>query len=372
MYSQAVDKNNPKGKTRFFESYTEPSTGRYKTVSVTMDRNTAQSRKIASTRLQARIQGILRSQLPVNTESLTLSEVIVRYNLDQKRDEAIRESTQVRNTYHTAAIEQIIGKDTLINNLTAPYVNERFRESGESNLTTNNRVARFKSLLRWANQQGYVTDISWLSSLKTYSTTEPKEKLLGKFMESSELKLVLKSATHKRYRLAIHMLALSGLRIGEFIALNDSDVTSDEIIVNKTYYINGRKVQDSPKTDSSNRRIYIQPELAEVIAEIRDYVSAQDLATDIFFPNVKGGYMHYQNFARYFGKITEEVIGRKLTPHALRHTHTSLLAEQGVPLEVIARRLGHGDSEITRSVYLHVTQGMEDSDRKLLSGIRLL
>jgi len=372
MYSQAVDKNNPKGKTRFFESYRNPHTGVLKTVSVTMDRNTAQSRKIASTRLQARIQGILRSQLPVNAESLTLSEVIVRYNLDQKRDENIRESTQVRNAYQMAAIERIVGSNTLINSLTAPYVNEKFRESGESNGCINERVTRFRAMLRWAHQQGYLKDISWLSGIKTYPRIEAKEKLMEKYMETSELKCLLENMENDRWRLVTKMLCLSGLRIGEFIALNDSDVTSDEIIVNKTYYIGQKRVEFNTKTAASNRRIYIQPELAEVVAEIRDYVSAQDLATDIFFPDKKGSYLNYGAYRKYLVKNTEKILGRKLSPHALRHTHTSLLAERGVPLEVISRRLGHGDSEITRSVYLHVTKGMEDSDRKLLESIRLL
>lgn len=48
-----------------------------------------------------------------------------------------------------------------------------------------------------------------------------------------------------------------------------------------------------------------------------------------------------------------------LTPHSLRHTHTSLLAEAGVTLEQIMDRLGHSDGQITKDVYLHVTQVMK-------------
>lgn len=48
-----------------------------------------------------------------------------------------------------------------------------------------------------------------------------------------------------------------------------------------------------------------------------------------------------------------------LTPYSLRHTHTSLLAEVGVALEQIMDRLGHSDDQITKDVYLHVTQEMK-------------
>ncbi|GGE36005.1 hypothetical protein GCM10011391_13510 [Pullulanibacillus camelliae] len=46
-----------------------------------------------------------------------------------------------------------------------------------------------------------------------------------------------------------------------------------------------------------------------------------------------------------------------LTPHSLRHT--SLLAKVGVSLEQIMDRLGHTDDQITKNVYLHVTQDMK-------------
>ena len=54
-----------------------------------------------------------------------------------------------------------------------------------------------------------------------------------------------------------------------------------------------------------------------------------------------------------------------LTPHSLRHTHTSLLAEAGVSLPEIMERLGHKDDETTRIVYLHTTKTMKkEASRK--------
>ena len=47
-----------------------------------------------------------------------------------------------------------------------------------------------------------------------------------------------------------------------------------------------------------------------------------------------------------------------LSPHSLRHTHTSLLAEAGVGLPEIMDRLGHEDDETTKNIYLHVTKTM--------------
>ncbi|QEK13092.1 amidohydrolase [Crassaminicella thermophila] len=52
-------------------------------------------------------------------------------------------------------------------------------------------------------------------------------------------------------------------------------------------------------------------------------------------------------------------IATLLTPHGLRHTHASLLAQAGVRLQEIMDRLGHQDDNITRNIYLHVTKDMK-------------
>ncbi|SES37893.1 Phage integrase family protein [Psychrobacillus sp. OK032] len=65
----------------------------------------------------------------------------------------------------------------------------------------------------------------------------------------------------------------------------------------------------------------------------------------------------------------------ELTPHSLRHTHTSLLAEVGVALEQeqIMDRLGHSDVQITKHVYLHVTKEMnKEASQKFLQLMRSL
>lgn len=53
------------------------------------------------------------------------------------------------------------------------------------------------------------------------------------------------------------------------------------------------------------------------------------------------------------------ILNESLTPHSLRHTHTSLLAEAGVGLQEIMERLGHKDDDTTRNVYMHVTKTMK-------------
>lgn len=41
-----------------------------------------------------------------------------------------------------------------------------------------------------------------------------------------------------------------------------------------------------------------------------------------------------------------------LTPYALRHTHATLLLEDGVPIEEISGRLGHAKTSFTYDTYI--------------------
>jgi len=50
----------------------------------------------------------------------------------------------------------------------------------------------------------------------------------------------------------------------------------------------------------------------------------------------------------------------KLTLHGLRHTHATILLEQGVNPKVISERLGHASVATTMDIYSHVLPDMQE------------
>jgi integrase len=46
--------------------------------------------------------------------------------------------------------------------------------------------------------------------------------------------------------------------------------------------------------------------------------------------------------------------------HTLRHTHTSHLLADGVPLPVVSARLGHSSVRVTAEIYSHMIHGQDD------------
>ena len=122
------------------------------------------------------------------------------------------------------ALLRILGKDTIVERITAGYVREQLLKTGDSNGTMNERITRFKALMRWGYVNDYVADVHFLDKLLKFPDKEKKEKLADKFLESTELTTLLKNMDVDKWRMLTALTALSGMRIGEAIALHSSDI----------------------------------------------------------------------------------------------------------------------------------------------------
>ena len=95
--------------------------------------------------------------------------------------------------------------------------------------------------------------------------------------------------------------------------------------------------------------------------------------SQIFLQGKDGERINYYTYNKYIKENALRILSReKVTPHILRHTHTCMLSENGVPLETITRRLGHEDSEITRQIYLHVTKKMKQNDNERIASVKIM
>jgi integrase len=69
---------------------------------------------------------------------------------------------------------------------------------------------------------------------------------------------------------------------------------------------------------------------------------------------------------RYFAQIIAAAGVRPITPHGLRHSTATLLLGAGVPVQVVAQRLGHADVTMTLNVYAHaLPDAQRDAASKL-------
>ncbi|AYV72447.1 site-specific integrase [Bacillus sp. PK3-056] len=222
---------------------------------------------------------------------------------------------------------------------------------------------------------------------------ESDEEELPAFFEKEELALFLNTVRKKGLFMdnaIFTTLSYTGMRVGELVALKwkDIDFNKQTIHITKTSYTpdnNTKKYQlVPPKTKSSRRKIAIDNIVIDTLMKHKEeqeklinHLGDSYLDKGYVFANVyrHPGYPILVKFveSRMDRSLKKTVLNLRLTPHSLRHTHTSLLAEAGVGLEEIMDRLGHHDDEVTRKVYLHVTNEMkrEASDKfsKLMSSL---
>ncbi len=225
----------------------------------------------------------------------------------------------------------------------------------------------------------------------TYLKKDPKtveeleEEEVPKYLEKEELAKFLDIATSKGLEmdfLIFLILAYSGIRVGELVALKwkDIDFKENTIRITKTYYnpINNTLKYElvTPKTKNSRRTIVVENEVMEVLKfhkksqeKLVEQLGNSYYKKDFIFAKTDKypGYPIFiktvENRMRRLLKLAG--LNEQLTPHSLRHTHTSLLAEAKVGLEEIMDRLGHTNDDTTRKIYLHVTKEMKkEASRK--------
>lgn len=372
MYSQALDPTKPKGKTRFYERYKDPLTGKVRIASVTFAKNTAATQRAARDILAERIRQAAASA--GSPESITVGELIKKYSAYQRA--SFKASTCIQNEMHLAKFERAVGSGTLVKNLTAGKIVEILNSFGESSTWKNEKLRHIKQLIRWGYSQEYVDSKDFVERIQRWPEPSTREKIQDKYLEKDELKNLCSAMKKEQWALLTRFLALSGLRIGEAIALEirDLDFRAKKIHVTKSYALNAHMVTTT-KTGSSTRDVHMRKELLDLCRTIRAQSLRQAAVygypARILFAAPDGGYMRYESYAKYFRENTEKVLNRKLGIHALRHTFTSLMAEAGVPLDVISRQLGHHDSDITRDIYFHVTKKMEEQDAEKLEAVAI-
>ena len=150
--------------------------------------------------------------------------------------------------------------------------------------------------------------------------------------------------------ICFEILYWTGMREGELLALSPADIDLDNklISINRTYQrIGGKDVFTSPKTRKSKRKIPIPDFLCQ---ELSDYIQSRYMldADERLFPITKS----YLSHEMIRGCKNTGV--KKIRIHDIRHSHASLLINQGCDALMLADRLGHEKVSTTLNTYSHL------------------
>ena len=150
--------------------------------------------------------------------------------------------------------------------------------------------------------------------------------------------------------ICFEILYWTGMREGELLALSPADIDLDNklISINRTYQrIGGKDVFTSPKTRKSKRKIPIPDFLCQ---ELSDYIQSRYMldADERLFPVTKS------NLSHEMIRGCKNTGVKKIRIHDIRHSHASLLINQGCDALMLADRIGHEKVSTTLNTYSHL------------------
>ena len=307
---------------------------------------------------------------PLNKKKLTFKQLFESW--DKVYKPTVKESTYaVTMRYFNNHILSALG-NIYIEKITVAEcqkaVNEWFEEAPHT----------FDRFIHYASKVfKYGIDMELLTSNPMEKVIKPKLKerpqQYQEFYDKDELNKFLSCAKKCNFRYFVYfrLLAYTGMRKGESLALKWSDIDFEtntiSITRNVTTGLNNRPYISNGKTANSVRRIPVDSETMNYLKEWR-YCQQKDMlkkgfnfldADNYIFPTINNGITSLSKPRQWNKSIWDKFGLRRIKIHGFRHTHASLCYSAGLNAKEIQKRLGHADSKTTMNVYTHVMKNDE-------------
>jgi integrase len=167
----------------------------------------------------------------------------------------------------------------------------------------------------------------------------------------------------------LEVAAALGARRGEVLALRWSDIQDGRATIARSL-TQTKQVLEFKGTKSERPRVLKVPESA--LTTIAAHRKRQDefrhrfgpdyrADLDLIFANPDGTPLKPDSVSATVSLLFRRLkLPKGASLHTLRHTHTSHLLADGVPLPVVSARLGHSSVRVTAEIYSHMINGQDD------------
>ena len=191
---------------------------------------------------------------------------------------------------------------------------------------------------------------------RKYYDDEQSKTLVSNLMELTEDQF--------KYKVAIILTIFTGVRLGELMGLEWSDINFKDGIVSinrSSQYLAEKGVfTKTPKTESSIRDVAIPEFVVTLLEEYKYWYDNQKALfgelwydSNRLFVQTDGKPMHPSTISKWFEKFVAQIGLPVINFHGLRHTNATLLIAQNIDVSVVAARLGHAQITTTLTFYVH-------------------
>jgi integrase len=198
-----------------------------------------------------------------------------------------------------------------------------------------------------------------------------------KVLDDLQVNQFLLAAIDSPFVALYHLAVKTGMRMGELLGLRWSDLLwgSGRLYVQ-------RQLQDvrgmgsffqEPKTSSGRRTLQLGEGTIQALREHSEFQHIQkEIAgkrwqdNDLIFPSKIGTPLNPSNLRLDFNRVLERAGVPRVRFHDLRHTSASLMLNNGIPVIVVSKILGHSKPSITLDIYGHLYNEMQGDVARLM------
>ncbi len=220
-------------------------------------------------------------------------------------------------------------------------------EAGYSASTVARRLASMRSFFRFGQREG------WVDANPAKPLRNPRRsRKLPHFLSTEEIGLLLDAPPANtqlglRDRAILETMYSAGVRVGELVGLNDSDLDLAAGIL---------------RVRGKGRRERLAPLGSYACRALKEYLRVRKLDPKLapdaprpVFVNRFGRRLTTRSVARMLEKYLRQTgLDRRTSPHSLRHSFATHLLERGADIRSVQELLGH-KSLITTQIYTHVS-----------------
>lgn len=317
------------------------------------------------------IQRDLYDGIDTQGSKMTLCQLYAKKNAQRPN---VKQNTINGRKYLMQALEDDILGSRSIDSIKPSDAREwaiRMKEKGFSYKTISNYKRSLKASFYMAIEDDYVRKNPFDFKLNDVIEDDSEPKIaLSEEQEQALLDFMAHDNVYRKYYDDVLILLKTGLRISELCGLTKKDLDFENHAININHQLLKDKdgyYIDEPKTKSGIRKVPMSDETEQAFKRVlkrkqKSNIKEIDGYRNFLFLNTSGSPVHRQMCETILKRMvqkynkTHEVKLPKITPHILRHTFCTRLAQKNMNPKNLQYIMGHSNVMLTLNLYAHSSE----------------